>query len=101
MRISLEARLDRSFDETFAKVRRRWPVSTAGSEFEELARREWDRAAAQEAAEAAAALMPTIPSHVRAQLSVDPSSALGRLIANRRLAESASGLLAVALTDHE
>lgn len=30
-----------SFDAAFARVRRRWPVSTAGSDFEDTARRTW------------------------------------------------------------
>lgn len=41
VRISWAACPGRSFDEFFAGVRRRWPVSTAGSEFEDTARRAW------------------------------------------------------------
>lgn len=77
----------KSFEVAFARIRRRWRVSTAGADFEARARREWatqiekDRIE-QERFEAeqqrrAATFLPAPPS---------PQSALGRVMAARRLA---------------
>lgn len=41
--VSLDAHPSKSFDLSLARVRRRWPVSAAGSEFEEEARRVWKK----------------------------------------------------------
>jgi hypothetical protein len=51
--LSLEASLERSFALALAHLRRRWPASTAGSEFEARAHQVWQRelaAAAQSTA---------------------------------------------------
>jgi len=76
MRLLGAAGPGQSFDAVFARVRRRWPVSTAGSEFEDRARQVWEKEVT-----AAVAALPGGPLP-----PPSPPRASRRLVAIRRMA---------------